>query len=388
MRQIHSAVKRIPVLVGITLVLTLLAAAAAAAGGRHIPRIAASSKTEDDYYIFLWGQGSSTREAEQDAITRVVDRLGPFVPRVEISRRIKRVPGVDPVRERGTVYIYFAFPKNEINTITRRIDFGRQLSWSFQSAQAAFNKGESENAESLIVKIIDNYNEGLGQEFVLEQAHMLAGDVYGHRGLNRPHDARRHYRVVRDSRSQDPTISSLRRDAIDQLRDLDRNHPEPLAWPLKDRWRNGPVGLLALVKEGGEYRPADLIISSIGGYLGEAGIAYQDITARARLAGAGIAEGDSFNPEIAGILQNDLKVFLGVVLEIDPDKYGKTREIRGMQIPVENSSVRWYLVYRPFERIVLRDGRSYSLADYHGEQTSIAQDLMSTVVNRSPPVNE
>lgn len=305
-----------------------------AAGCQTIPKQASpppevvNPTREDAYSLFFRGTGRGTRfetaerAAKEDALRMIYDKLGGAIPISRIEPKME-ITDTTPLQD-GYVYMWVAYPKSEVRVVEGKLAKGRVLSRDFKEAHRLFASGESREAEALLTAILQEYNDGLKQDFIIEEAHLLLGDVYGVGGLNRYNDARVQYEAIIRSKDTGIKCGDLKRQARKKLTHLDRQHPQPLMWPLRDRFENQKVALLCCIHHEGEYSVSNRLLSILMGECRKAGIEAVGI---GRDLGRDGFESVFYDQDIRAASAEASSIgagyILGVLIEVDPEKHSK-----------------------------------------------------------------
>ncbi len=159
-----------------------------------------------------------------------------------------------------------------LRTLAVKIDReerGALLSGMWERVMGLERSGDAQGALVLARQIQGEAAQADGLRFSLEELDLKTADLLA--GLGRPNEARSLYEALAEK-------YPARRVEMDAQ--LAKLPPAPKAWPLKARWKGGPVALFCVVREKGAIRPFPELAGNLAGEFSKAEMLSVDLCGR------------------------------------------------------------------------------------------------------------
>ncbi len=159
-----------------------------------------------------------------------------------------------------------------LKTLAVKIDReerGARLSGLWERVSGLERSGDAQEALALAKQIQAEAAQADGLRFSLEELDLKAADLLA--GLGRANEARSLYEALAEK-------NPIRQ--VDWESRLAKLPPAPKAWPLKARWKGGPVALICGVRENGAIRPFPELAGKLAGEFSKAEMLSVDLCGR------------------------------------------------------------------------------------------------------------
>jgi len=203
------------------------------------------------------------------------------------------------------------FDSGGLKTVEVKIDReerGARLSALWAQVPGLEARGEFQEALETVKRIQGEAAQADGLKFGLDEVDMKGADLLA--GLGKANEARGFYEALME---RTPSRAAEIRARLAKL------PPAPRAWPLKARWKGGPVALLCAVRENGAIRPFSELTGKLAAEFAQAELRTIDVSG-SMTAGALDGMFGSGDPGGAAMAAetSDAKVFLAVLYDIGP----------------------------------------------------------------------
>lgn len=337
------------------LVIGLNGCGTARAGFRPRPEWIAQPKTDDSVYLYRVGhaQGQVSREAArdaacQDAFQQVVKVFDSYIPGRRASvpltnavaiRNVEILPGGLHTERNGDSYegwVQVSYPLAEKQKIIERIERGDKLSRMWAEAQTELQQHRYDKAEKIIREVFAQKDQALYVDIDVNEARLVMGDIY--REQNNVIDARLWYEGVLNSTED----SQWKKTAAEKTRLL----PDPPRfWPMQSRWNGRKVALLCVLRAGQGCRRFLDLTNIMTRECNDARLVSVDIAAALDAAGQAVFfDAMDFAAARKAAEAQQAGLIFGVLFDVDPAKRGKMASNFGVDVPVPDAVVRFFLV--------------------------------------------
>lgn len=319
------------------------------------PRWVGEPKSDDSIYLYRVGHAAcqpsadAAREAAfQDAVGQILrlfalpedeDGDAAASARRFVAGKADLVPGcvwieTDGGRSEGWVQV--SWPLAEKQRLTARLALGEELARRWAQAQEALRKGRAEEAKTMLDDILARKDQALFLPFDQDAVKLLLGDI--HRERREMVEARACYESVINT-SASP---AARKTAVEKVRLL----PDPPRfWPMRDRWGGRKIALLCAIRDGRECRRFLDLTNLLTRDCGEARLPSVDIAGALDAAGmAAFFDRMDFAAAREAAGKAAAGLIFGVLYDTDPAKRGAKQVNLGVEVPVPDSVVRFFLV--------------------------------------------
>lgn len=333
----------------------LLSSCATVRVGTRRPEWIAHPKSDDSLYMYRVGHASNRPSAEtarkaayQDALAQISKSI---ISSISVRGDDSRLTSSLNIRDAEIMpecvhleksilayscWVQISYPLFEKKKIVERVDLGEKVNSLWAEAQSEMHRGAYEKAKSSLIKLINDHEKAIGAAFDVDEAKLFLGDVY--REQKDFLEARRWY----DNIEKLSVSSEWKKKAFKRLMHLPR---APRFWPMNDRFGGRKIALLCCMREGGACRRAGELTSVLIKDIREARLECvdiaPDITARDM---AGIFDGGKLGPAFAAASTQNAGIIIAVLLDTDPEKRGKKTRTLGIEMPVMDTQVGFFVV--------------------------------------------
>ena len=215
------------------------------------------------------------------------------------------------------VWLLGRFPRSEYELIRQRLEKGRKLGEAWAAAQSAIHRGQSAEAEKLLLAIIQAYDQALRPSFAVEEAKLALAGIY--LGQRRGLRARQWLADVQGS-TTDPVWRTRAGELLNQVPGIS----------LKDAFEDKKVGIYCCARTDGQMAADPLLAQELEGRLAKEGVL---AVVRSGLipAATGSFDGAVLKQIAAKLGAQGADVVLVLSLDIDTTKTGVQVAIPGTE---------------------------------------------------------